>query len=108
MDIELKEKATVEDVLEHNITAVYFLRGDESAKELVNAISQDNEIYTFIFNYRTDYEGDRAFILENSGSLFILAGKKIEYEYIGLGEAGVIDDEDSEEEDEIGFDFSMM
>ena len=75
--------------------------------DFVEAVAKHNQIFSFIFNYRADYEGDPAFLIENEGELFVLVGKKIEFEYIGLEGAGTIDEVNEDEmEDEL--DFSMM
>jgi hypothetical protein len=107
-EIELNETVTHEIFLEHNITAVYSLQGEENYPNFVKAIQENKEIFTFIFNYRADYEGDPAFLLENKGEVFLLVGKKIEFEFIGLDEPGVLDEEENEVDEEEEFDFSMM
>jgi len=107
--IVLSEKVSLETFLEHNITAIYSLQGEVEYPDFVKLLQKEEDIYTFIFNYRADYEGDPAFVIENAGELFVLVGKKIEFEMIGLSDEGVLDeveDDSSEEEDE--FDFSMM
>ena len=68
----------------------------------------NKEIFTFEFNFRADYEGDPAFLVENEGEVFVLVGKKIEFEFIGLEESGVLDEEETTEDEEDEFDFSMM
>jgi len=105
--IDLTSSISAEEYLSHNITSVYSLQGEENTPEFVEYIKNSDEIYTFEFNYRADYEGDPAFIIENDGELFVLVGKKIEFEFIGLDEISQIDEsEDDVEEDE--FDFGMM
>jgi len=106
-EIELNKTVSIENYLEHNITAVYSLQGEENHPKFVKTIQENRDIFTFEFNYRAGYEGDPAFIIENGGELFILVGKKVEFEFIGLEESGILDEEEVEvEEDE--FDFSMM
>ncbi len=108
--IVLQEKVSIEIFLEHNITAIYSLQGEENCPDFVKTIQDESEIYTFEFNYRADYEGDPAFVLENGGELFVLVGKKIEFEMIGLNDEGILDEitDDASEEEEDEFDFSMM
>ena len=108
-EIILDKTVTLEEYLSHNITSVYSLQGEENHPNFVKAIQDNKDIFTFIFNYRADYEGDPAFLIENDGEVFVLIGKKITFEFIGLDEAGVLDDEDDTVEDEDDeFDFSMM
>ena len=106
--IELKETVTVETYLDHAITAIYTLQGEEHCPELVQSIAK-GPIYSFPFAYRDSYEPATGFLLENKGELFVLVGEKREFEYTKLDETTTIDepseDEDSEEED---FDFGMM
>ena len=107
--IELNESVPLEYFLEHNIVSVYSLQGEENHPDFVSALKENDEIFTFIFNFRADYEGDPAFLVENDGEVFVLVGKKIEFEFLGLDESGVLDEEEDESsEDEDEFDFSMM
>lgn len=108
-EIELKETVSIEFLLEHNIASIYALQGEENHPDFVKAIAENKGIFTFVFNYRADFEGDPAFVLENDGEVFILVGKKIEFEFIGLDGAGALDEEDAEKEEvEDEFDFAMM
>ena len=107
-EIDLNTSVSLELFLEHNITSVYSLQGEENHPNFVKAIQDNKEIFTFEFNYRADYEGDPAFVIENGGEVFILVGKKIEFEFIGLHETAELDDEEDSEESEDEFDFSMM
>lgn len=107
--IALSDKVSVETFLEHNITAVYSLQGEENCPDFVKAIQDEDQVFTFEFNYRADYEGDPAFVVENGGELFVLVGKKIEFEMVGIADEGLLDEEtDEASEDEDEFDFSMM
>ena len=99
----------IEFLLEHNITSIYSLQGEENYPNFVKAVADNKDIFTFVFNYRADYEGDPAFVLENDGEVFVLVGKKIEFEFIGLDGAGALDEEELDtEEVEDEFDFAMM
>ena len=106
--IMLDEKVSIETFLEHNITAIYTLQGEENCSDFIEILQNESEIYTFTFNYRADYEGDPAFVIENSDELFVLVGKKIEFEMIGLDEEGILDETEDEASEEDEFDFSMM
>lgn len=100
--VELERKVSVEEFLNHEITSIYSLQGEENHPELVKEIAS-GVIYTFTYSYREDYEGDPAFLIENEGRLFILIGKPILIEYCGLEEAAEI-----EEESDDDLDFSMF
>lgn len=108
-EIELKETVSIEFLLEHNITSIYSLQGEENHPDFVKAVAENKDVFTFVFNYRADYEGDPAFVIENAGEVFVLVGKQIEFEFIGLDGAGALDEDEPEtEEVEDEFDFAMM
>jgi len=108
-EIELNDSVPIELLLEHNIISIYSLQDTENHPEFVKAITDNQDIFTFTFNFRSGYGGDPAFVVENDGAIFILVGKKIEFEFIGLKESGVLDaDETTDDEEEDEFDFSMM
>ena len=95
----------VEEVLDHAITTVYELNGE--SEEFVKMIAE-GPVYSFVFNWREDYEGDTAFLIESKGKLFILVGKRLNFEYIGIDEQGYVSDEEEEKEETGEIDFSMM
>jgi hypothetical protein len=106
--IKLENSISIEEFLDHYITAIYTMQGEENCPDFVKAIA-GGPIYTFDFNYRSSYEPSPAFLVENSGELFLLVGKKSEFEFIGLEQAGYLDeDDDSSDVEEDPFDFSMM
>lgn len=107
VNIELSDSVTPEEFLDYSIVSVYQLEDSSLATDFIEEIR--NKIYTFNFNYREGYEGNTAFILENEGAGFILVGVKNDFAYIGLDEAGYIEEIDEEEEvDEGDIDFGMM
>ena len=104
--IELKNTVDAETFLDHRIVAVYQL--DETGADFLNAVGED--IYSFTYSYRDSFKGDAAFLLTSGNTLFMLVGQEAEFEMLGLTQAEVIDDDDSEgeEEDSGDLDFSMM
>jgi hypothetical protein len=106
--IILDRTVSVEEFLDHYITAIYTMQGEENCPDFVETIAK-GPIYTFDFNYRASYEPSPAFLVENGGELFLLVGKKSEFEFLGLDQAGYLDEEDdSSDVEEDPFDFSMM
>lgn len=104
--IDLGAPVPLEELLDHAITSAYCLQGEGAAK-LAGSLGE--LVYSFIFNYRSDYEGATAFLLNSNNVPFILTGKRVLLEMIGLEQAAQIDEietEADEETDEI--DFSMM
>lgn len=105
-EIELTEKATSEEFLDHIITSVYILSGDDTA-EIAKWLG--NDIYKFPFSYRGGFDFSDAFILSNGTSVFLFAGEKAEFEFIGLAEQAVLDETEEEETEETGdLDFGMF
>lgn len=101
--IKLSEKVDDETFLDHVWKSVYQLDNPE----LAAAVGKD--VYSFVFNYRTDASPDDGYLVAVDGKLFLFDGEKISFDYIGIEEEGALDDPVEEtpvEEDEL--DFSMM
>ena len=79
----------------------------EDDTAMLNAL-KDDKLYSFIFNYREDYEGDDAFLISNGETVFAVSGKVADLEFVGLidneKELVVTEEESSEEE----LDFAMF
>ena len=108
--IHLQDTVSIEDFLEYKIHAVYLLQSEDMSEAFINQIKDAKEIYTFIFSYRSDYEGSQAFLMESKGNLFMLVGTKCKFEFIGLEQVADISVEEDEEDVSIeeDLDFSMM
>lgn len=102
--LSLKHKVGVNDLLDCNINAVYQIYSADS-KALAGMIG--NHIYCFPFSYRGGYESSDAFLLVKDDNLFMLTGSKRSYEFIGLDQTGVIEDDCEFDMDE-ELDFGMM
>jgi hypothetical protein len=107
--IELTETVSMEEFLDHYITAIYTMQGEENCPEFVKSLA-NGAIHTFDFNYRASFEPSPAFMMENGGELFLLVGKKAEFEFLGLEESGLLDEEEDDDGDTESddFDFGMM
>jgi len=105
--VELGETVSVEEFLNHEITAIYSLQGEENNREFAGKIA-DGPIYTFSFSYRDDYEGDPAFLIENEGELFLLVGKPVVITFCGLEQAALMEEDSEDIDDDDDLDFSMM
>ena len=104
--IELKDTITIEELLEHNISSIYFLKN--SSEKLIEIVKSLKGIFTFEFNYRDSYEGSPAFLIENDNNLFLLIGSKVEFEYLlsdQEAELEVDDDDDDDDDDDFDFGF---
>ena len=104
----LDSKATEEELLDCSITACYHLKASD---ELIAAIG--NDIYKLEYCYRDSYETSPAFLLtsviDGKKELFLMVGTRNNFEYIGLSELSVVEDIETEEEEESDeFDFGMF
>ncbi len=106
--IDLLESVTVEEYLNYMIKNVYTFSG-EGEKEIADLI-KGGPIYTFIFNYRADYEGTPAFLIESEGKVYLTIGDKADFEFVAKDKVSnqVFDDESSDIEDDDDLDFGMM
>jgi hypothetical protein len=107
-DKEVVDLQSVDDISEYlslNVKSIYQLDIEEGKKEIVEYLEKEHLLY-FEFNYRTDYEGDDAFLLTSEGNIFAVVGKKAEFEFIGFENQVEEDELVEEEEDE--FDFGML
>lgn len=106
---ELSRKVSDEEFLDCSITAMYHLK--DAAPELISAIGDD--IYTFDYCYLDSYETSPAFVLcaevDGATQLFMLVGKHNEFTFIGFEELALLEDPDSEADEESDdIDFSMF
>ena len=104
----LEKTVTIEELLDHYITAIYTMKGEEECPELVKGIAE-GPIYTVPFNFRPSHEVSPAFLLERDGEVFLLVGKKAEFEMISLVQSGVLDeDEEPGDGEDEELDLGMM
>jgi len=107
--INLKQKISYEEYLNHSITAAYQM--DDVEADFIEAIGDD--IYTFSYSYRDSYTGSPAFLLtaddhEMGKKLFLMIGVINKFEMLKLEEAGIIEETEEETETEEELDFSMF
>mgnify|MGYP006085113273 FL=1 len=101
--VELKE-ATIDDYLSLAVKTVYQLNMEDDTPMLSEL--KDGKVFSFVFNYRADYEGDDAFIISNGETAFAVIGKVADLEFVGLNDNEkelVVNEEESAEEDELDF-----
>ena len=101
--VGLKE-STIDDYLSLAVKTVYQLNMEDDTTMLSELT--DGKIFSFIFNYRADYEGDDAFIISNGQTAFAVIGKLADLEFVGLNdnETELVElEEDIQEEDELDF-----
>jgi hypothetical protein len=101
--VELKE-STIDDYLSLAVKTVYQLNMEDDTIMLSEL--KDGKVFSFIFNYRADYEGDDAFLISNGQTAFAVIGKVADLEFVGLNdnETELVElEEDVQEEDELDF-----
>jgi hypothetical protein len=100
----LSKTVSSEEFLDYTITAAYQLDGDGAFCAAIG-----DAIYTFEYIYRDGYETTTAFVLQNSGAVFLLLGYETGIEMLDLDQTAEIDAEDENtDEDEEAIDFTMM
>ena len=97
----------LDEYLSLNVKSVYQLSLSEGKEVLIELLDK-GEIFHFMFNYRSDYEADDAYLISNEGEIFSVVGKKAELEYIGLENKEEETPEEPEAMDEDDFDFGML
>ena len=101
--VELKE-ATIDDYLSLAVKTVYQLNMEDDTTMLSEL--KDGKAFSFVFNYRADYEGDDAFLISNGETAFAVIGKVADLEFVGMNDNEkelVVNEEESSEEDELDF-----
>jgi hypothetical protein len=100
----------MDDLFDLEVDSAYdFNWSDENMKAaFLNEIK--GKVFTFEFNYRTDYEGADAVLISNSEGAFILSGRKLEFEFLGNKNQTIlaIPELEEENEEDQGIDFSMF
>jgi hypothetical protein len=71
--VKLSETVSLEEFLEHAIDTIYQIETEDAAG-LATLVNLPDRFYTFPYNYRADYEGAPAFLVENEGRVYILSG----------------------------------
>ena len=106
--IELR-KSSIDEYLQLHVKSVYQLipeNENTDQKSLVELLKKE-QVLRFEFNYRTDYDNDDAFLIQNEDTIFLVTGQVSPFDFIGLEK--VIESEIPEEEgDEEDFDFGML
>lgn len=106
--IALDTRATVDQLLEHIVSAAYLIEG---ADEALRAELAAGAIFTFPFSYRGGLSPDTAFLLAAAdGSHWMLVAKRTRITFLGLEQAAAPDEPDAPEEaeDDDSMDFGML
>ncbi|WP_418992425.1 hypothetical protein [Alistipes sp.] len=98
-DIALDKRVTATELLDHDITDFYLL--SDAPDELVRRVGGD--IYTFRYCYTAECEGTPAFVLATGEGLFLLLGRRLQFDMVGYEEPGFIDEEPDDEDEAVDF-----
>ena len=107
--VPLKQTATIDEYLEHNIRAVYQISSEADLSPLMNELKKGT-IFKFPYSYRGGLEPDAAFLLlASDGTPFLAIGSPAKLEFVAFANtAGVTPDEEEAAEEEESLDFGMM
>jgi len=103
--VNLDINRSIEDLLRLEVKAVYQLTISAGIDDLYTALNKTPVLY-FKFNYRSDYEADDAFIINQNGHIFIITGVLQEFEFAYPEKPANIDS--NEEDIDNSLDFNMF
>lgn len=106
--IELAERVSVEEYLNHKIRLVYLLEAEADIAAVRQEL-EDGVIFKFPYSYRGGLEADAAFLLAGAdGNVFLAVGDPTQLRFVGLQQAAVVvEEEDTAGEDDL-MDFDMI
>ena len=105
-EVNLQAVDDVSEYLDLNVKAVYQLTISEGEKGILKLLEEQKLLY-LMYNYRADYEGDDAYLLSNEGTVFMVVGHQVDFNFIGLEEV-IYESELLDEEQGEDFDFGML
>lgn len=101
--INLSQIVSLESFMEHEVTAVYQLKGPDIAA-LAERLSLADGLYSFPFCYRASYEVRAAFLNPVDGSIFMIVGSPTKMTLLSKPQHSEIEEEFEDD----ALDFSMM
>lgn len=100
--------ANMEDLFNLEVNTVYqLICENEDSKNCMLKEFDGNKIFSFVFNYRTDYEGADAIMLRAQNEVFILTGRLLKFDFIDNNKAIQIEEDNSSDVEE-DLDFGML
>lgn len=106
--VQIRDMATIDEFLQHNIKNVYALKMDGQIDELMAELKKGT-IFTFKYSFRGGLEYDIAFLIAGAeGGAFMCIGKPTTIHFVGLEQSALPDDETQAEETDDTLDFAMM
>jgi len=106
--IPLAQQVSVNDYLDHKIRLVYCLTSENDLSSLAEELARGT-IFAFPYSYRGGLQADAGFLLAaDGGKVFMAVGNRTEMQFIGLQQASVLTDDDSDDDETDLMDFDMM
>jgi hypothetical protein len=103
------DRATADEYLEQVVKSVYLLQPPEDGdiQYLLDHLGGD-QIFTFPFSWRGGIDYDKAFVLGADNEAFMVVGRPVEFEYLKLNQAAVLDSTEEEEVSADDLDFDLL
>lgn len=104
--IALGETVSIDEFMQHVAKSVYQI----DSPALLEAVKKNTEsVFCFPFNYNASYSPDKAFLVENEDTLFMIIAQETGFDFIEAHqvESVILPDEEDEDDDE-DIDFSMF
>ena len=98
------QKSTIDDYLALAVKSVYQLSSQDNS--IILSELNDDKVFSFVFNYREDYDGDDAFLISNGETAFVVVGKRADLHFFGMNDNEmdlVVNEEEILLEDELDF-----
>jgi hypothetical protein len=103
------QTGSMEDLFDLEVEAVYDFNWEEDSIKLTFLKETQGKVFTFDFNYRTDYEGLNGILISNEEGAFIIAGRTLHFEFLDHQVQTIINLPEVEaEEDSTEMDFAMF
>jgi len=101
--------ATIENYFGQIVKTVYLVQSHETGdiSGLRDQLTAKN-MFTFPFSWRGGIEFDDAYIIAADGHIFMVVGKRAEYEFITLNQTAVLESTEEEEISADDLDFDLM
>jgi hypothetical protein len=103
------QSGTLDDLFDLEVEAVYDFNWEDDSTKSTFLRETQGKVFTFDFNYRTDYEGLNGILISNEEGSFIVAGRTLRFEFLDHQVQTIINlPEVEEEEDSTEMDFAMF
>jgi hypothetical protein len=101
---------TVEEYFQTIVKSVYLVQPFDGTDldPLRDALSDDERLLTFPFSWRGGLEYDAAWLAATDGELFMITGRQVEFPFIKLNQAAVLESTEEEEISAEDIEFDLL